>query len=129
MLLTDTYELWYNGASQHDIRAIGKAEMLANISKSDSKRVADWALERLGAFDKTQSKIDGYKSNLGIAASNVAGQHIEHIHRNCAEDIKRNMEQYPVIDDVEASQILFEDEIQRELDKIAACETFTLCAG
>lgn len=119
MLLMNTYNLWYNGASQHELHAVGKAKILSNLSNSDSKLVADWALERLGAFDKSQDKINGYKANVGIAASNVAGRYIEHIHRNCAADIKQNMEQYPVISDDEAAKILFDSEIKDELDEIA----------
>lgn len=124
----NTYNMWYNGASQHELRSVGKAKILANLTNSDSKKAADWALERLGAFDESNSKVASYKANIGIAASNVAGNHIEHIHRNCANDIKRNMEQYPVISDDEAARILFEDELKKELDKVAGKHQVVLSA-
>lgn len=117
MLSTEAYELWYNGASQHELKAINKAQMLGNLSKSDSKRLADWALDRLGDLDDQQTKADSYKGALGLNAANVAGKHIQHIHAKCADDIKRNMEQYPVISDEEAAKMLFEERIESELAK------------
>ena len=117
MLATEAYELWYNGASQHELKAINKAQMLGNLSKSESKKLADWALDRLGDLDSQQSKVDSYKGALGLSASNVAGKHIQHINAKCADDIKRNMEQYPVISDEEAAKMLFEERIESELAK------------
>lgn len=124
MKLVDTYNLMYNGASAHEILAVGKAQILGNtISRADSRKVADWALERLNAFQETQEK---YAGRVNVQAKNVAGRYIEHIHRNCADEIRSNFEQYPVISDEEAAKILFEKKIKDELDSIPAYNEFTI---
>lgn len=108
------YELWYTGAGMHRILGDAKDSILSD--SATATRAAESVLNMVG-FDRyvTESVLPA----LGIHSNYVADRQIQHVHAKDSANI-RSRWSYPLMSQEELTEALFEDELERELDKINA---------
>ena len=116
MNVVQSYELWYDGAGMHDIRAAANAQLLGRLTnKAANQRVAEYFLRMLDYAGKNQKKIQQHKIVNHKTTNTRTLDYITHIHAKCKEDIESRWGEH--LSDEEVNEILFEDTLLKELDK------------
>lgn len=129
MNTVENYRLIYDGAGMHDILGLAKTEMNARFAASvDSKALAEYFLDRV-RFDSDFRRshfisTKNYSMNVSKSDSSVMHQ-IDHIHENCAQEIRGNWTE-PQLSDEEVVGALYADKIEKELAKIGGKKTFDM---
>lgn len=101
----------------HDIRAAANAHLLGRLADhSTNKRVAEYILRAVDYAGQSQKTINAFKAQNHEFRSTRTLDYITHIHANCKEDIESKWGEY--LSDDEVNEILFEETLKRELDKI-----------
>lgn len=122
MKITKIYELFYTGMTspQHLLRAV-RSDIAGNaISRTNNARIANYLLDRLEFDKEVQAKAAAFHvPGHDISAVRVA-DYVTHIHKAKSEEIRERFAQPEVRDDAEMAQILFENDLREELEKIPA---------
>lgn len=109
-------QLWYMGSGVHELRALDKAEWLLNLSKTDNRRLAEWAVDRISLNNHLQDSLN--RNGFGFE-SNAAHSYFDKLHQDYEQDLREHhFVQDPVISDEEAAAMLFEKQIEPLLEKI-----------
>ena len=125
MNLVDSYNLWYDGAGMHDIRATAKTQLLGRLSDiATSRRVAEKILRDIDYAGKNQSKVNQFKNQLGEHTTRRTIDYITHIHQQCQSEIESKWGK--PMDDAEFNEILFEEKILQEIDKLKINKSFEI---
>lgn len=106
------YELWYTGNGMHQILGAAKGSILSD--SATATRAAESVLNMVG-FDRYVT--DSVLPSLGIRSSYVADRQIQHVHAKDSANI-RSRWSYPQMSQEELTEALFDDELEKELDKI-----------
>lgn len=113
----ESYQLWYDGAGYHDISAVADAQLMGRLAETATNRaVAEWALRQLDYANDRQRKIQNFKNQNHELQSTRTADYISHIHAACQADIESRWGER--LDDKTVGEILFEDKLLKELEKI-----------
>jgi hypothetical protein len=114
MNIIDSYELWYDGAGRHNIISLAKNDIAAN---ANDYALAEWMLAKYDAA--LGHGISSYTLNGREISSSASKDmnYIKHIHSRKAEEIKSKWQQ-PQLSDDEAAAILFDEQVEPQLDEI-----------
>lgn len=114
MLATETYQLAYDGAGKHEILGLSKASM----ASSYSKQLAEYFLQKLDYAGNARSAASYALRNQTVTATaDPAANYVRHIHRDCKKEIESKWTK-PMLTDGEVNEILFQDKLAKELEKI-----------
>lgn len=121
MNIVENYKLIYDGAGMHEILGLAKSQTYANAAKqTDSKALAEYFLNMV-RFDSDfrQShfiEVENFSAKVSKSDSKMMRQ-IDHIHENCAQEI-RDKWAVPQLTDEEVANALYSDRLEKELAKI-----------
>ena len=117
MNVVQSYELWYDGAGMHEIRAAAGSQLLGRLAETNTnKRVAEFILRAVDYAGQAQKTVNAFKAQNHEITSTRTLDYITHIHAQCKEEIESKWGEYLSADEV--NEILFEDTLQKELEKI-----------
>lgn len=110
------YELWYTGEGMHRILGAAKGSILSDAATAT--RAAEKVLDMAG-FDRYVS--ESILPSLGypkVRASYIGDRQIAAVHAKDSANI-RSRWAYPQMSEEELSQALFQEQLEREKDKLA----------
>lgn len=120
MVLTAYLALTYDGLGIHSIHNIAKAESVNHLSKSDNKRLAEYMLNRVEY---------GLEGNALSVESRSSHRYLSKLHKDYEHDLKSNYFEPNEINEFEAIEMIYKDQLEDELDKIAPRIEVTIGAG
>lgn len=115
--------LWESSSELHYLLNLTKRSLA--LRQDVDKMLGEWVLESAGYADfpdKKEVKLDGMK---GAISSDPAKRYIHHIHANAREEIESRWSQ-PMLTDDEVSDILFDDLLQDNLEKLVESAGLTV---
>lgn len=114
MIAVKAYQLAFDGAGMHEMYGLSKV----SITATQNKQLAEYFLNKLDYAGRASSAASFLMRGQEITATrNHTVDYIKHIHRACKNEIESKWNK-PMLSDEEASDILFEDMLADELEKI-----------
>lgn len=111
-MLMSEYQIWYTGLGAHELRSMASADMLSHLSKSDNRRIAEWALTAIEFAGKEQTM----RNILNTNETHLAHDYISKIHHDYQEDLEQNRFLQPKLSDEEVGELLIKG--SKELEEI-----------